>query len=440
MKTKSGGGRDFTTGRAARELRVSPNHIRGLCQAGMVAARATRGGHWRIPMEEINRLRNEGVPDPPPITPTEFRTDTAEGPALTMTAGNQAARHPVLLADPSKDAIASADEVVRLGNEVKALELKRAKEENLDWFRERQRKEADARAVRERELLERNVKRLREKWEQDCLAYGFRCVPEEAPEQVRLPVSQCVREALLELSPGDSEEVVGQLVGAAVEKALRPWRHGKEIDRIAQEAKAHLPYWARGRSGLLTEWELRAIQTARPAIAALGDDATVHEMRAAAAIAGQEVAAECADAEAKRMTVASVFLPNTSSEQENARHAVRAALEELPVGCSRAQLERVRDEALVPFKAADEHARAHTLAERDANLYLLHVDSFLARIPSDRYSNRNLASSYGRYQLAQELKKEFRPILIEEILSETLTVEDAHCIIEAWLHRKLPQR
>jgi len=38
-------------------------------------------------------------------------------------------------------------------------------------------------------------------------------------------------------------------------------------------------------------------------------------------------------------------------EQEKARQAVRAAFERLPVGAGRAEMERVRDEVLAPFKA-----------------------------------------------------------------------------------------
>jgi excisionase family DNA binding protein len=70
MKPESTPSRDSSTGRAASELHVSPSHVRALCQAGKIAARATHGGRWRIPKGEVERLRREGVPDPPPATPT----------------------------------------------------------------------------------------------------------------------------------------------------------------------------------------------------------------------------------------------------------------------------------------------------------------------------------------------------------------------------------
>jgi excisionase family DNA binding protein len=64
MKPESTPSRDYSTGRAASELHVSPSHVRALCQAGKIAARATHGGRWRIPKGEVERLRREGVPDP----------------------------------------------------------------------------------------------------------------------------------------------------------------------------------------------------------------------------------------------------------------------------------------------------------------------------------------------------------------------------------------
>ena len=119
--------KDYTTGRAARELRVSQNRLRALCQAGMIAARATPGGHFRIPKSEIDRLRRDGVPDPPPATPVQPQAEPENVPAINPH------RHPVLLAEPSEQAINSADPVVQLENEVKAIGLKRIKEEHLDW-------------------------------------------------------------------------------------------------------------------------------------------------------------------------------------------------------------------------------------------------------------------------------------------------------------------
>ncbi len=430
MKAKSRGARDYTTGRAARELRVSPNHVRALCQAGMIAARATRGGHWRIPQSEMQRLRREGVPEPPPATPAEFEAETEVVPA----ANPPPHRHPVLLAEPSKDAIASADEVVRLENEVKAIGLKRAKEENLDWFRERERKQAEAKAAHDRQALESRAQRLHREWENAWLEYALGSLPADVPQDLHLPGCESVRQALAGLSPGDPQEVVEPLIRAAVERALRPWRRTKEIEAAIQDARNQLSVWVKAWSREPpSEWELRAMRAAREAIAQLGNDATFDEMHAAAIAAGRQVAREYEHREECRRLVEWTFLPDTPNEQEKARQAVRVAFEKLPVGAGRAEMERVRDEVLAPFKATQEAARVQAQAASQADLYLLHVDTYLARIAADR----GLENFSDRYRAAQDLKKEIRPILIQEILAEPLSLSDAYTFIESLVDRHL---
>jgi hypothetical protein len=431
MRAKSRGEHDYTTGRAARELRVSPNHVRALCQAGMVAARATRGGHWRIPQSEMQRLRRDGVPDPPPATPSESQAEIA-----TVSAANPPHRHPALLAEPSKDAIASADEVVRLENEVRAIGLKRSKEENLDWFRDRHRNQAEANAARVQRNLQAKGQRLRREWDNAWLEYALECVPDDAPEGARLSVAGSVREVLAGFSPSDPEEVVEPLIRAAVERALRPWRRTKEIETAIQDARNQLPGWVKSWSNELpTDWELRAIRAARDAIGQLRNDAMFQEMRAAATAAGREVARQCEDCERRRTIVESVFL-RTPRELENARRAVKAALDSLTVGTSQREMEKARDIALAPFQAAEEAARVQAQATSQADLYLLHVDSYLAKIGADPDSEWDLGNSSDRGQLAQELKTEIRPILIQAILEEPLNLDEAYTFIESLVDRR----
>lgn len=433
MKTKSAGARDYTTGRAARELRVSPNHVRALCQGGIIAARATRGGHWRIPKNEIQRLRQEGVPDPPPTTGVESLAETA-----IVSATNQPHRHPSLLAEPSKEAIASADEVVRLENEVKATGLKRAKEEHLDWFRERERRQSAEKAARDRQTLELRAQRLRREWENNCVAYGLEGVPDDAPEELRLRVCQYVREAIADLSPSDTQEITESLIGAALDRALRPWRHSKDIEKAVQEARSQLPSMAKNwNNSQPSEWDLRAIRVAREAIAQSGNDATFAEMRSTAIGAGRQIANEYEHQEQCKRIVECIYLPQTPNEQERARQTVMRALEKLPVASGRYDMERVRDEVLAPFKAADESVRARSQATAQADLCLLHVDSYLERIAADRNSKWESGSYLERYQLAQQLKKEIRPMLIQAILEEPLALAETHTFVESLVDRRI---
>jgi excisionase family DNA binding protein len=418
--------KDYTTGRAARELRVSQNRLRALCQAGMIAARATPGGHFRIPKSEIERLRRDGVPDPPPATPVEPQAEPVNLPTINPH------RHPVLLAEPSEQAINSADEVVQLENEVKAIGLKRIKEENLDWFRDRQRRQDETKAGHARQVLQAKEERLRREWENTWLEYAMQNVPDVAPENARLPVHESVRQALANLSPRDPENVVEPLLRAAVEKGLRPWRRSTEIESAIQDARKQLPYWARSFPSP-SEWELRAMQAAEEAINQLRTHATIEEVRAAAITAGRRVASEYQHEQECRNLVGSVFLFQTPNEQERARQAVKVTVEKLPMDTSRMQMERVRDEVLAPFRAAEETARVQAQAASTADFFLLHVDSYLNKIAADR----GLRDFSGCYQEAQELKAEIRPSLIREILEEPLSLDDAYTLIETLIDRKL---
>src|SRR3954469_20810682 len=117
----------YSTGKAARALGVNAGTIRRLCESDAIQAEVTQGGQWRVPTGEIERLKRDGLPPVPKGLPGQSRHEApAPGPSVT---------HSLLLADPSDQTVAAADEVVRLESEVRALGLKRQREEALDWFR-----------------------------------------------------------------------------------------------------------------------------------------------------------------------------------------------------------------------------------------------------------------------------------------------------------------
>src|SRR5258705_13904522 len=119
----------YSTGQAARELDITQARVRDLCRSGAVQAEMTDGGQFRIPRAVLDKLKREGVPAPPRPMPNGGNALTAIPPP--------ARHHPALLAEPSDEVIAGAEEVVCLENELKSLGLRRQKEEQLDWFRER---------------------------------------------------------------------------------------------------------------------------------------------------------------------------------------------------------------------------------------------------------------------------------------------------------------
>lgn len=70
--------------------------------------------------------------------------------------------------------------------------------------------------------------------------------------------------------------------------------------------------------------------------------------------------------------------PVSSCEcQASRKRRAKQALESLPAGAGRAEMERTRDEVLAPLKSAEEAACAQAQAASQADLYLIHVDSYL---------------------------------------------------------------
>jgi hypothetical protein len=101
-------------------------------------------------------------------------------------------------------------------------------------------------------------------------------------------------------------------------------------------------------------WQLKAAEGARRAIRALPADASRAEVEAAAAGAVANVIQEYEHQERSQRLVSSVVLHlsgETWEEREEAKEAVAKALAATPPSASDRDLERVREEALKPFRA-----------------------------------------------------------------------------------------
>jgi hypothetical protein len=379
----------------------------------------------RISKAEIQRLKHEGIPDlpPPPLKEDLASSDAPLNPR----------RHPRLLAAPSPDAIGAADRSVILENQVRSLHLAREKEETLDWFRERERNAAAARREVRRRSAEIEAMRERKEWLDKWLDFALKSVPGDAPAEVQLDVQQAVEEALGRLDPEQPQQVVQRLVLAAVDKALRPWLRRKEIEQAVQGARQQIPW--RARAVALAEpsaWECRAMQAARHAIAKLGPDASLPEMRAAATQAAKDIAREYEHRESCRRLADSVFLPTgTLADDRAAQQAVKDALDKLPVGASQTELEKARDAVLAPLRASSQ-------AAAQADQCLAHVSTYIEQLAAeDQGGELGLGDFSVRYQLAQELKQQLRPILIEKLKQRLLNQRQAHEFIEEFIEGEL---
>jgi excisionase family DNA binding protein len=423
---------EFSTGQAARALRIPQSYLRALCQAGLIAARSTDGGHWRIPKAEVDRLRREGIPELPDLEPEP------EPEAPPAVPAPNPKPHPALLAEPSKETVAAADQVVRLENEVKALHLKRAKEEASDWFRERQRQQAGQQAAGQQRALQRQAGRVRQEWEAQWVSWAIdwaRAEHPDLPRVIELDVSQTVEDALGGLGPAKPRYLVERIVCAAVDKGLQPWRRNKEIEQAIELARQQLPTSAQNwwhpyyRDRVQpSEWETRAIRAAADAIKQVRPDGTFAEIRAAATEAGRRVRADYERQKAKEehrqaceQMVACVL------RGEDARAAVRKAIERLPVGASHSEMAMARDAALAPFGAAAE-------AEQTADRYLEHVREYAEELGNEETGEWDLGGLLERAKLAEKLAKEIRPRLIRELVAEpAMDEEEARGLIEKWI-------
>lgn len=246
-----------------------------------------------------------------------------------------------------------------------------------------------------------------------------------------LDVHQVVAELLSKLDAQQPEQLTKRLIQAAIDKALQPWHRRKEIEKIIEEARNQLPAHVRGWSGAPNQWDARAMHAAAEAIAQLGDEGRLAEIRAAAVEAGNKVRAEYEAWQAgEDHRKAFDQMVQWVLEGDDAREAVRRALEKLSVPATRAKMENAREMALAPFRAA-------TKAAGDADRYLQHVSEYVEKLGNEETGEWDFGDWFERYHLGTKLKAKLRPVLIKRLLEEPLDVDEAHEFIEEWLDREL---
>ena len=263
----------YSTGQAANELGVTQARIRSLCQNAAIKVEVTDGGQFRIPKSELDRIKREGLPKiPRPFPDSDNRSESQ----------TRSRRNGVLLSDPSQDVIGSAEQVVRMENELKSLGLLRQKEEATDWFRARDDREAERRVEREQAEREREAHaestRRRELWEAKWIEYALATIPSDATQSVSLEVNDAVEQILGSISEARPDVVVRQLVEGAVDRALAPWRKSQQIALAIQDAFESAP---RAMQQLAT-WNTELREAAAAAVARVNNSASAADMRAAA--------------------------------------------------------------------------------------------------------------------------------------------------------------
>jgi excisionase family DNA binding protein len=416
-------GSSYSLSNAAAVLGVSVPTVRALIARGQLTSFRTPGGHLRIPSESVAAYRdgrpNRTNPANTTSTALQGRRDNLE--SLRLETEELRVRRDLRKIQEEEQEVEN-----RRKAEAQATALRRKEE------RERRREEAVREAdVRRQQTAEAEAIRRRRQWENRWIDFALRLLPKDAPQSLELDVHQTVADALAKFDPDQSEQIIERMVRAAVDKALEPWKRHKEIEQAIEEAPKQLPALAQGWPGRLSQWDTRAIRAAAEAIAQFDEDAPLAKIRAAAVETGSKVRAEYEAwkaGEDHRQTceqmVSWVF------DGDEAREAVRQALDKVPVGATRANMENARDTALAPFRAAKK-------AAVDADFYLLHVANYIEKLGNEETGKWELGNWSERYDLTAKLKPKLRPLLIQRLLEEKLDLDEAHEFIEEWIEQEL---
>jgi hypothetical protein len=361
----------FRVGQAAKDLGVSSYKIRRLCETGLINAEFS-GSQWEIPAGEVPRLKRDGIPSAPKIVDT----DDAEA----SNAPNRKERSaPTLLADPSLDMIAAAEEAEMSGrqlatarNKLEQSKLAREQAEIEDYFDARQKRlqEQEAEELkRYEEELEANVRRRhkeaavaqRKKFFSEWLEYALRKKPWSAPAEVELDIHCEVLVALARVDINEREYVVRRLVDAATERALGTWRAGQAKREAAEDAIQSMPW-------LMTHdqaWKAQTAKIAREALKDVSACACKEEMASEARAALQPLIQQFEHAGRIQEAVNAVHVDGADyDELRDARESVREALEGLANNSTGRQITAARKQALLPVSTRVAERIAREEAER----------------------------------------------------------------------------
>lgn len=340
----------YSVGQVAQELGLTRHEVRRLCQAQLIRAQRAEAGHWQVPVSEVERLRQQGIPAVPHPVQEEESQDEPQ----------QRGRTEKLPSWASEETYSAYDEAIRLKAEIETLELKKKKELASDFFRDRHRIEEErqqalktAQELREEEERERRKRAREEEMATEkrrrriksWVDYAVRDARATPPEY-RLAVQQAVTELLESLDLDLSRDVLQSLVDARIQKALVPWHRSERQKSAIERAVESLPAEARGWF-TPTEWQDGAAKIAAVAIDGLCPDGTVAEMVAAARPAVEEIVKGFRHFQAIQSALNARWM---SSEQQQ---EVARQLRQQPVGTTPQRLEEIRDEVLRGMREAD---------------------------------------------------------------------------------------
>lgn len=202
----------YRTGQAAKILGTSSHILRRLCETGSISAELGAGGQWQIPVDEVDRLKKEGIPPIPQLT---LERPGASSIIVKADGGGRSREH--ARSQAVSDERDKAD-VAEIQLRRRRIELEH--QELEDRFRERQRKEAEERQVEQRR-----------RWEHQWHEYVRSSLPNDlAPSRKVSILSEA--EPLIRAS---SPKFVKQEVDDLIETGLADYRREKKAAKSAVE-------------------------------------------------------------------------------------------------------------------------------------------------------------------------------------------------------------
>jgi excisionase family DNA binding protein len=313
----------YSTGQVARQLGVTLPTVRALCENHVIAAQTTPGGQWRVPAAEVERLKRDGLPPIPRPLPREPGLQINDEPF-------DDSAHSKFLPQSSEQVAAAVDQVAITKCALERRRVERDIEETEDWFRDRERQEAIARAADREKEQAKQAEQQRLEWIQQWIDYALNSLPYEARQEFEIEVHSMVQKTLSGVQANQPETITRRLVEAAVHRALAPWTRKQEINRALQASADGLPWHIRNCSEFAALKQL-AWKAAALALDGTRDDASYTEMETAATQAVQPMIREYQHYQACQRIVESVYIPYvTATELDAAKEAVRQALALLP--------------------------------------------------------------------------------------------------------------
>lgn len=413
FRVRNMGSAYYRSGQAARVWGISSHLVRRLCEAGLIEAEQTDGGQWKIPRFEVDRINKEGIPEIPSPIESDKTEEEEEGPKSNG-----------LLAPPSGEVVTSAEEVVVAENQLKKLKIDRETEETRDWFRGRQRTEAETASREQHAATDRAARSQAERdqivWHDSWIAIALLLLPQGVPTEDRLVVRETVTEALAGLGPQHSRQVIEPLVTAAVVKALKPWvRSGQSVQAI-EKACDSLPWGAKNPFSP-TVWQLRAKEAAAAAVRKLSSDSTYDEKLCSARAAVLQITTEFEHSELKKRLLETYLWDISDEDRDDAKEAISKRLDSMPIGTPPDAMERARNLALVPFQEAN---RTRDRVEQS----LAHIQKYVERL--QRAGETDFESPRDVWHFARGLERQVRSALAEELQNNDLNDDELFEFIE----------